>query len=81
MALLFWFPLLLSVLVTAIGVGYRVPGLLWIGILLSLPDVLYLAATPRFGPAALLFLVCQVAGALAVRRAALAPPSTPTTLA
>ncbi len=68
MALLFWLPLLLSVLVTAIGVGYRVPGLLWIAILLSLPVVLYFAATPRFWPVALLFLFCQVASALILRR-------------
>lgn len=63
-----WFLLLLAILVTVIGVGYRVPVLLWVGALLSLPTVLYFAATPRFGLAALLVPLCQAAVAVVLRR-------------
>lgn len=66
--MLLWLPLLLAVLVTVIGLGYRVPALLWIGALLSLPAALYFAAMPRFGLAALLLPLCQAAGAVALRR-------------
>lgn len=66
--MLLWFPLLLAILVTALGVGYRVPALLWTGALLSLPAALYFAATPRFGLAALLPPLCLSAGAVALRR-------------
>jgi hypothetical protein len=66
--LLFWPALILSVVVSAVGISHRSSRLLWIGALLSLPTSLYLAATPRFGLPALLLPLCHAAGALLVRR-------------
>ncbi|HYO13600.1 MAG TPA: hypothetical protein VE685_10440 [Thermoanaerobaculia bacterium] len=66
--LVLWLPLLLSVSVSAVGIGSRSSRLLLLGAALSLPVSLYLAATPRFWLTGLLLPLCHVAGALAVRR-------------
>jgi hypothetical protein len=66
--LVFGLPLLLSLALSALGIGYRAPRLLLLGAVLSAPAWLYLMATPRFGLAALLLPLCHVAGAFAVRR-------------
>jgi hypothetical protein len=66
--LLFWPALILSVVLSTVGISHRSPALLWTGALLSIPGSLYLAATPRFGLSALLLPLCHGAGALLVRK-------------
>lgn len=67
-AFLFWPALALAVAVSILGIVYRAPGLLVAGAVLAIPGSLYLAATPGFGPAALLLPLLHVAGAYILRK-------------
>jgi len=67
-ALLGWPAILLSLGIAVTGMSLGRPGRLYIAAILIAPISVYIAATPRFGPATLLLPLLLVGAGLAVRR-------------